>query len=104
MIFFLLEFVNCLWLWLEMMKIEFRTELYQLGNFQAVGWLTSVPGASNTILEAVIPYCRMSLIQLLGKVYAYLLNLNYTNFLQICTVFILQQTFGSIIDTSSVFK
>ncbi|KAK2981478.1 hypothetical protein RJ640_021919 [Escallonia rubra] len=35
---------------------------------QTLGWLTSVPGASNTVLEAVIPYSRMSMIQLLGKV------------------------------------
>lgn len=28
----------------------------------------SVPGASNTVLEAVVPYSRMSFIQLLGKV------------------------------------
>lgn len=38
------------------------------GASHVVGWLTSVPGASNTVLEAVIPYCRMSLIQLLGKI------------------------------------
>ncbi|EPS69644.1 hypothetical protein M569_05118, partial [Genlisea aurea] len=35
---------------------------------QAVGWLMSVPGASNTVLETVVPYSRMSMIQLLGKV------------------------------------
>ncbi|XP_074274901.1 uncharacterized protein LOC141598962 isoform X2 [Silene latifolia] len=34
----------------------------------AVGWLTSVPGASNTVLEALVPYSRMSMIQLLGKI------------------------------------
>ncbi|CAI9096135.1 OLC1v1032216C1 [Oldenlandia corymbosa var. corymbosa] len=28
----------------------------------------SVPGASNTVLEAVVPYSRMSMIQLVGKV------------------------------------
>ncbi|KAK9277348.1 hypothetical protein L1049_006889 [Liquidambar formosana] len=28
----------------------------------------SVPGASNTVLEAVVPYSRMSMIQLLGKI------------------------------------
>jgi hypothetical protein len=27
-----------------------------------------VPGASKTVLEAVVPYSRMSMIQLLGKV------------------------------------
>lgn len=35
---------------------------------QALGLLLSVPGASNTVLEAVVPYSRMSLIQLLAKV------------------------------------
>ncbi|XP_057810682.1 uncharacterized protein LOC131025092 [Salvia miltiorrhiza] len=38
------------------------------GASQALGWLMSVPGASNTVLEAVVPYSRMSLVQLLGKV------------------------------------
>ncbi|XP_022887387.1 uncharacterized protein LOC111403206 [Olea europaea var. sylvestris] len=38
------------------------------GASQALGWLMSVPGASNTVLEAVVPYSRMSMIQLLGKV------------------------------------
>lgn len=28
----------------------------------------SVPGASNTLLEAVVPYSRISMIQLLGRV------------------------------------
>lgn len=35
---------------------------------QVIGWLLSVPGASNTVLETVVPYSRMSMIQLLGKV------------------------------------
>lgn len=35
---------------------------------QIVGWLISVPGSSNTVLEVVVPYSRMSLIQLLSKV------------------------------------
>lgn len=35
---------------------------------QALGWMLSVPGASNTVLEAVVPYSRNSAIQLLGKV------------------------------------
>ncbi|KAL8557499.1 hypothetical protein ACS0TY_004801 [Phlomoides rotata] len=26
---------------------------------QALGWLLSVPGASNTVLEAIVPYSRM---------------------------------------------
>lgn len=42
-------------------------DAHELSN-QALGWLMSVPGASNTVLEAVVPYSRMSMIQLLGKV------------------------------------
>ncbi|XP_060964062.1 uncharacterized protein LOC115712341 [Cannabis sativa] len=38
------------------------------GASQAIGYLLSVPGASNTVLETVVPYSRMSLIQLLGKI------------------------------------
>ncbi|TXG57315.1 hypothetical protein EZV62_018628 [Acer yangbiense] len=38
------------------------------GASQALGMLMSVPGASNTVLEAVVPYSRMSMIQLLGKI------------------------------------
>ncbi|KAI9170463.1 hypothetical protein LWI28_028405 [Acer negundo] len=38
------------------------------GASQALGMLMSVPGASNTVLEAVLPYSRMSMIQLLGKI------------------------------------
>ncbi|KAG9136385.1 hypothetical protein Leryth_020180 [Lithospermum erythrorhizon] len=38
------------------------------GASQALGWLMSAPGATNTVLEAVVPYSRMSMIQLLGKV------------------------------------
>ncbi|VFQ66569.1 unnamed protein product [Cuscuta campestris] len=38
------------------------------GASQALGWLMSVPGASNTVLEFVVPYSRMSMVQLLGKV------------------------------------
>ncbi|GFZ16046.1 nucleotidylyl transferase superfamily protein [Actinidia rufa] len=38
------------------------------GASQALGLLMSVPGASNTVLEAVVPYSRMSMVQLLGKV------------------------------------
>ncbi|KAL8112193.1 hypothetical protein AgCh_019764 [Apium graveolens] len=38
------------------------------GASQAVGWLMSVPGASNTVLEVTVPYSRMSMIQLLGMV------------------------------------
>ncbi|XP_065881201.1 uncharacterized protein [Euphorbia lathyris] len=38
------------------------------GASQALGWLVSVPGATNTVLEAVVPYSRMSMIQLLGKI------------------------------------
>ncbi|KAJ4767882.1 Nucleotidylyl transferase superfamily protein [Rhynchospora pubera] len=38
------------------------------GASQALGWLMSVPGASNTILEVVVPYSRNSMAQLLGKI------------------------------------
>ncbi|KAJ8769833.1 hypothetical protein K2173_008241 [Erythroxylum novogranatense] len=38
------------------------------GASKALGWLMSVPGATNTILESVIPYSRVSMIQLLDKV------------------------------------
>ncbi|KAL5553072.1 hypothetical protein UlMin_040473 [Ulmus minor] len=38
------------------------------GTSQAVGMLLSVPGASNTVLEAVLPYSQTSMIQLLGKI------------------------------------
>ncbi|KAJ8642912.1 hypothetical protein MRB53_004660 [Persea americana] len=38
------------------------------GASQALGWLMSVPGASNSILEAVVPYSRISMSQLLGKI------------------------------------
>nr|XP_043606784.1 uncharacterized protein LOC122578805 [Erigeron canadensis] len=38
------------------------------GASQALGWLASVPGASNTLLEVIVPYSRMSMVQLLGKV------------------------------------
>ncbi|KAJ9163315.1 hypothetical protein P3X46_022996 [Hevea brasiliensis] len=38
------------------------------GASQALGWLMAVPGATNTVLEALVPYSRMSMIQLLGKV------------------------------------
>jgi len=34
---------------------------------QALGWLLSVPGASSTVLEVVVPYSRASMAQLLGK-------------------------------------
>ncbi|KAE8648616.1 uncharacterized protein LOC101217608 isoform X1 [Cucumis sativus] len=38
------------------------------GASQAIGWLLSVPGASGTVLEALVPYSRNSMVQLLGKV------------------------------------
>ncbi|XP_043701441.1 uncharacterized protein LOC122651928 [Telopea speciosissima] len=38
------------------------------GASQALGWLMSVTGASNTILETVVPYSKMSMTQLLGKI------------------------------------
>ncbi|RZC75024.1 hypothetical protein C5167_050500 [Papaver somniferum] len=37
------------------------------GASQALGWLISVPGASNTVLEAVVPYSKISMAQLLNK-------------------------------------
>lgn len=39
------------------------------GASQALGWLMSVPRASSTVLEVVVPYSRSSMVQLLrGKV------------------------------------
>ncbi|KAH9746690.1 CTP transf like domain-containing protein [Citrus sinensis] len=38
------------------------------GASQALGMLMSIPGATNTVLEAVVPYSRMSMIQLLGQI------------------------------------
>jgi hypothetical protein len=50
----------------------YQTVLYLAGGAsQVLGLLLSVPGASNTVLEAVVPYSRMSLIQLLGKVLSF---------------------------------
>jgi nicotinamide mononucleotide (NMN) deamidase PncC len=47
----------------------FQAVLYLSGGAsQVLGLLLSVPGASNTVLEAVVPYSRMSLIQLLTKI------------------------------------
>ncbi|KAE9589411.1 putative rossmann-like alpha/beta/alpha sandwich protein [Lupinus albus] len=47
----------------------FQTVLYLAGGAsQIVGWLISVPGASNTVLETLIPYSRMSMIHLLSKI------------------------------------
>ncbi|GBF95522.1 hypothetical protein Rsub_07872 [Raphidocelis subcapitata] len=37
------------------------------GASQAVPWLLGVPGASNTVLEISAPYCRDSLVSILGK-------------------------------------
>jgi hypothetical protein len=36
------------------------------GGSQAVAWLLGVPGASRTLLEVVVPYGRLSMIDLLG--------------------------------------
>ncbi|XP_050892837.1 uncharacterized protein LOC127098320 isoform X2 [Lathyrus oleraceus] len=48
---------------------SYQAVLYLAGGAsQALGLLLSVPGASNTVLEAVVPYSRMSLIQLLAKI------------------------------------
>lgn len=50
----------------------YQTVLYLAGGAsQILGLLLSVPGASNTVLEAVVPYSRMSLIQLLAKVLSF---------------------------------
>ncbi|PIA63794.1 hypothetical protein AQUCO_00201254v1 [Aquilegia coerulea] len=38
------------------------------GASQALGYLMSIPGASNTVLEAIVPYSRTSMIQLLSKI------------------------------------
>ncbi|XP_006291221.2 uncharacterized protein LOC17887434 [Capsella rubella] len=38
------------------------------GASQSLGWLMSVPGASNTLLETVVPYSMISMVQLLGRV------------------------------------
>ncbi|XP_078164154.1 uncharacterized protein LOC144559088 isoform X2 [Carex rostrata] len=47
----------------------FQSVIYLSGGAsQALGWLMSVPGASNTILEAVVPYSRHSMAHLLGKI------------------------------------
>ena len=36
------------------------------GGARAISALTEVPGASRTLLEAVVPYSRASLVQWLG--------------------------------------
>lgn len=41
--------------------------LYRYAS-QAVAWLLGVPGASNTVLEVAVPYCRDSMVALLTKV------------------------------------
>lgn len=35
---------------------------------QALAWLLCVPGASNTVLEVMVPYSRGSMIDVLGQV------------------------------------
>ncbi|XP_077244684.1 nucleotidylyl transferase superfamily protein isoform X3 [Tasmannia lanceolata] len=46
-----------------------QTVLYLSGGAsQALGLLMSIPGASNTILEVVVPYSRISMTELLGKI------------------------------------
>ena len=37
------------------------------GGSSALAWLLSVPGASNTVIEAVVPYSAASLAKLLGR-------------------------------------
>ncbi|MQL79522.1 hypothetical protein Taro_011966 [Colocasia esculenta] len=52
-----------------------RSVVYLAGGAsQVLGWLLSVPGASSTVLEAVVPYSRTSMSQLLGKVPAHFTN------------------------------
>jgi len=86
----------------------YQTVLYLAGGAsQVLGLLLSVPGASNTVLEAVVPYSRMSLIQLLGKVLsfsssisslsnplllAFLLFIAFLSLVQIPSQFCSQQT------------
>jgi hypothetical protein len=36
------------------------------GGVNTVSWLLSVPGASNTVLEATVPYARDALMDVLG--------------------------------------
>ena len=46
-----------------------RAVLYATGGAsQATSWLLSVPGASNTVLEVLVPYSRDSLVDILGEV------------------------------------
>ncbi|CAL0320787.1 unnamed protein product [Lupinus luteus] len=50
-------------------RSPFQTVLYLAGGAsQIVGWLISVPGASNTVLETLLPYSRISMINLLSKI------------------------------------
>lgn len=70
-----------------------------------MGSLLSVPGASNSVLEVVVPYSKMSLIHLLGKVLFYSSSIYkfafvflpfyshcFCSFLQIPSQFCSQQT------------
>ncbi|OWM86293.1 hypothetical protein CDL15_Pgr011117 [Punica granatum] len=58
-----------LWMCRAVFCVEYSRTMRSIEfKIQAIGWLLSVPGASNTVLEAVVPYSRMSAIQLLGKV------------------------------------
>ena len=38
------------------------------GASQAIGWLLSVPGASNSVLEVSVPYSRLSMMKIIGQV------------------------------------
>ncbi|XP_019452428.1 PREDICTED: uncharacterized protein LOC109354400 [Lupinus angustifolius] len=50
-------------------RSPFQAVLYLAGGAsQIVGWLISVPGASNTVLETLFPYSRISMINLLSKI------------------------------------
>jgi hypothetical protein len=47
----------------------------------------SVPGASNTILEVVVPYSRHSMSHLLGKVFYFYLLFRF-NFFSVSKIFV----------------
>ncbi|KAK7269809.1 hypothetical protein RIF29_22554 [Crotalaria pallida] len=50
-------------------RSPFQAVLYLAGGAsQIVGWLISLPGASNTVLETLLPYSRLSFIHLLSKI------------------------------------
>jgi hypothetical protein len=48
---------------------DISTVISTPGPPQALGWLLSVPGASGSVLEVVVPYSRASMAHVLGKVH-----------------------------------